>query len=80
MFVHVTLFLIGQTCDVLCSYMTCPDLLQHEVEIRVLLPSAAVEVAMVGGVGDVVSSHAQPQQAPQHHKGAPLVTLDAPAT
>ena len=53
--------------------------LEHEEEVSVLLSGAAVEVAKVGGIWDMVDYETQPQQTAQDHRGSSLVTLKAPA-
>ena len=58
--------------------MSCGS--EHEEEVRVLLSTAAVEVAKGRGVGDNVHTHAHPDQAAKNHARPSLLTLNAPAT
>ena len=54
--------LVGGVCG---SGMSCS--LEHEEQVFVFLSSAAVEVAKVGGIGDMVDDETQPQQTAQDH-------------
>ena len=53
--------------------------LEHEEEVSVLLSSATVEIAKVGGVWGMIDYETQPQQTAQDHRGSSLVTVKAPA-